>query len=230
MYGGEIDQVWSMPEGKSCLRRCLLVLLSGLSVLAILVMVGFYVAADWLHVENKPEHADAALVLSGGYYRALYAADLYQHGYVKHIYISKAVVGDDQLLLDRLGIPNMRQEDIYLKILEHQGVPVTGISTFGRSAISTYEEALNAHSELAPSVRTLLIVTSPFHVRRAELIFSNVLKQKHVIVLATPYESFPKKWWTNQSVARNVVLELIKIPFYLLGGGFVASPEIASGK
>jgi len=207
----------------SCFRSCLLVLFSCVGGLLLLTLTGLYFAAGWLHVDNKPEQADAALVLAGGYYRALYAADLYQQGYVKHIYISRAVVGDDQLLLERLGISNMRQENVYQRILLHQGVPPAAISILGASAISTYEEAVNTQQLLSGKIDKLLVVTSPFHARRAQIIFSDVMKGMQVIVVSTPYEVFSERWWENQNVSRNVVLELMKIPFYLFGGQFISS-------
>lgn len=65
----------------------------------------------------------------------------------------------------------------------------------------------------------LLVVTSPYHVRRAAMIFRQAYGGAHVVV-GTPYEPFPREWWRSQDAARNVLLELAKITFYLVGGRF----------
>lgn len=214
-----------MADRESCLRRCMLGMLASMAVLLALSMSVLYFAAGWLHVEHKPSPAEAALVLAGGYYRALYAADLFRQGYVDHVYISKAMPDDEELLLERIGIPFLRQEEIYRRILKSRGVPGKAISILGDGAVSTLEEALTVKRKLGGKLKSLLVVTSPFHVRRAQLIFSDVLPGMRVNVVSTPYEKFPDKWWTEQASARNVALELLKIPFYLLGGGFVSSEE-----
>jgi hypothetical protein len=38
--------------------------------------------------------------------------------------------------------------------------------------------------------------------------------------VATPYEDFVEKWWTDQTSAVNVVLETAKLIHYHLGGAF----------
>jgi hypothetical protein len=53
------------------------------------------------------------------------------------------------------------------------------------------------------------------------MIIRDVLGGYDVKVVATPYEPFPKKWWTDQDSARNVILEAFKILFYKLGGTFI---------
>jgi hypothetical protein len=41
-----------------------------------------------------------------------------------------------------------------------------------------------------------------------------------VHVVASAYEAFPARWWTEQEAARNVLLESAKIVYYKLGGRF----------
>jgi hypothetical protein len=57
------------------------------------------------------------------------------------------------------------------------------------------------------------------------MVFRDKMKGCRFRVLATPYEPFPTKWWTDQDAARNVILEVAKILFYKFGGRFRNSNE-----
>ncbi len=68
------------------------------------------------------------------------------------------------------------------------------------------------------------MVTSPYHVRRTRLIFYEALGDRGIefAVVATPLETFPDDWWRSQDSAREVLLEWVKIAFFLVGGRFSA--------
>lgn len=201
-------------------RRCLLLLTGALSFLVATSVVVLTFAADWLHVKNVPVDADAAIVLAGDPSRAFYAADIFNQGHVQHIYISKAVRLNSFRLLDDLGVFYPRQEEIYRQVLLKKGVPDEVISLVGSESISTADEALVVQKSLPDEVESLLVITSPYHIRRVEMIFNDALPGITITVLATPYEEFPDQWWKDQNAARNVLLELSKIIFYQLGGRF----------
>jgi len=206
-----------------CIKKCMLLVSGVCGVLAVVTAVALVFAAQWLHVENKPQKNAVAIVLAGGFSRAFYAADLYRDGYVKKIYISRAHISSVDKEIEKLGIPRLRQEEIYRRILVKKGVPAAAIAIMGKGSLSTLEEAREARTLFRDKPgETLLVVTSPYHVRRAEFIFSRIMPKRKVIVLSTPYEPFPEKWWTNQNAARNVLLELFKIPFFLVGGEFLS--------
>jgi uncharacterized SAM-binding protein YcdF (DUF218 family) len=123
-------------------------------------------------------------------------------------------------MLDELGVQMPRMENIYREVLLKKGVPEQYIHLLGDSCLSTIDEAEAAKSIFHNNNCKVLVVTSPFHVKRTQIIFQDRMEQCQFKVLATPYEPFPKQWWTDQDSARNVVLELIKIIFYNLGGRF----------
>ena len=64
----------------------------------------------------------------------------------------------------------------------------------------------------------LLVVTSPFHTRRAKTVLHDAMPDTRIVMVSTPYEEFPEKWWTDFRSARNVVLETVKTLFYWRAG------------
>jgi len=168
-------------------------------------------AGYWLQNSDKPEQSDAIIVLAGDSSRALYAADLYFRGYASQVYISKPIRSHDERLLDELGILFPFVEEIYIQVLLKKGVPNSHIQVFGKSSMSTVEEAEVIKELFKGPKYKLLIVTSPYHIRRAKMIFKDILAGNDIRVVGTPYELFPNKWWTNQDAAKNVILEVFKI-------------------
>ncbi len=70
----------------------------------------------------------------------------------------------------------------------------------------------------------IVVVTSPYHVRRMSMIFRKILgyvpAELHIV--GNTYEQFPDKWWNDHNAARNVVWEILKLLYYLLGGAFLS--------
>jgi len=185
-----------------------------------LPLFGIGFAGYWLQDSDTPERSDAVIVLAGNPTRAFFAADLFLKGYAPKIYISRPIRLHHEQLLDELGVPFPYAEDIYRQVLLRKGVPDSHIQVFGKSSISTLEEAEVIKKLFKGSKYRLLIITSPYHTRRTKMIFKNVLKDYDIKVVDTPYETFPKKWWTNQDAVRDVILEISKILYYELGGRF----------
>ena len=202
--------------------RCLLATAAALLSAAVLAAVFLLFAADWLRGDAQPKAADAIVVLAGTPERAFYAAELYKAGHAKTVLVSIPVRERAFLMLDELGIAFPRMEEIYRQVLERSGVPSDRIVMFGRGSASTYEEARVLSGLIRESRPRLLVVTSPYHVRRASLILKDVMgpAAADITVVGSPHEPFPARWWTSQDAARNVVLELVKIAFYCVGGRF----------
>jgi uncharacterized SAM-binding protein YcdF (DUF218 family) len=191
----------------------------------ILCTVGFFVTAFffagyWLKGDEKPVKSDAIIILAGTLTRSFYAADLYRQGYAPQVYISRPMRENSLSMLDEIGVSLPRLEDLNKEILLRKGVHEQNIHFFGQSSLSTIQEAEAAIKLFRGDSCKIIIVTSPYHVRRAKMIFKDNMKDCHFIVLGTPYEPFPEEWWTDQDAARNVLLETSKIIFYLLGGRF----------
>ena len=203
-----------------CAKKCGLFLLIVFIAVAIGATVGLSYAADWLSVSDRSQKADAILVLGGGYSRPFQAADLYRQGLARKIYVSVPLREDQFRLLDEAGITFPREEDVVRQVLLKKGVPAGAIEYLGKDLISTAAEAQAARALFAKGAPRLLVVTSPYHLRRARMTFSDALPAADIRVIATSYDPFPQVWWKDQNAARNVLLELAKISFYQLGGRF----------
>ena len=203
-----------------CAKKCGLFLLVVLFVAAIGSAVGLSYVANWLSVGDQPQKADAILVLGGSFTRPFQAADLYRQGLARKVYVSVPAREEQYRLLDAAGIAFPREEEIVRQVLQKKGVPADAIEFFGKDSISTAAEAQAARALFAKGTPRLLVVTSPYHLRRARMTFSDALPAADIRVIATGYDPFPQSWWQDRSAARNVLLELAKITFYKLGGHY----------
>jgi len=179
-------------------------------------MFCFVYAASLLVVETPPRQADVGIVLAGDFSRALYAADLYHHGFVPRVWLSRPERERILRQLDALGVPYPRQEEVSRAVLLQKEVPSDHIELFGNGVVSTIEEA-RAVAELLgqrPDIHSLLLVTSRFHVRRSEAIFRRILKdhsQLEIHAVGSPYDGLVvDHWWKDRDSARQVVLETAK--------------------
>jgi uncharacterized SAM-binding protein YcdF (DUF218 family) len=183
-------------------------------------VLGLSYAGEWLSDSDPPRKADAIVVLGGGFARPFQAADLYRQGLARKIYVSAPAREHQYRLLDEAGIAYPREEEIARQILLKQGVPASAIEYLGKDLISTAAEA-RATRELFPrGAPKLLIVTSPYHLRRARMTFTDALPAAEIGMIASSYDPLPQAWWQDQSAARNVLMELAKIAFYRLGGRY----------
>ena len=181
---------------------------------------GLRYAGEWLSAGDRPQQADAILVLGGNYSRPFQAADLYQQGFARRIYVSVPAREDQHRLLDEAGVAFPREEEVMRAVLLRKGVPASAIEYLGKDLLSTAAEAQAARALFSKGAPTLLVVTSPYHLRRARMTFADALPAADIRVIATSYEPLPQVWWKDQTAARNVLLELAKIPFYKFGGRF----------
>jgi uncharacterized SAM-binding protein YcdF (DUF218 family) len=185
--------------------------------------VGIFLAGYWLQAGDEVDlskKSDAIVVLGGSYFRPLYAAELYEKGVAPVIYVSRPIERKDRELLKSVGVNLPLQEEVFGRLLKKKGVPGDVIRFFGDSVISTAQEAQALKSEIGNERKTLVLVTSPYHVRRAKMVFEDVLPECKVLAMGTPYEVFPKRWWSTRQSALKTVNETVKIIFYMLGGQF----------
>jgi uncharacterized SAM-binding protein YcdF (DUF218 family) len=203
-----------------CLRRCLLVFLAVCAGLAGAAAGAAYYAARWLNDPDAPEKAGAIVLLGGDSTRALEAADLYRAGLAPRIYLSVPIREPRERLLDAIGVVLPREEDTLRRILGLRGVPDGAVDLLGRDMVTTVQEAKTAAERLAGVADPVIVVTSPYHLRRARMIFRHELPGRRLLFVASHYESFPEAWWTDQTAARSVVLELAKTAYYVAGGRF----------
>ncbi|MBE0615856.1 MAG: YdcF family protein [Burkholderiales bacterium] len=203
-----------------CAKKCGVFLLLAFLLTSAVSALGLGYVADWLSVADQAQKADAIVVLGGGYARPFQAADLYRQGLARKIYITAPARRSEESLLDEAGIPFPHEEDVVRQVLMKKGVPAGAIELLGKELISTADEAQATRRLFARRAPRLLVVTSPYHLRRARMIFTDALPAADIRMIATSYDPFPSSWWKDQSAARNVLLELAKIIFYQLGGRY----------
>lgn len=191
------------------------------------VGVGLTFLVPWLQYEDEPVRADYILPLAGDQHRLLKAAELYQRGLAPTLLLSNNAVHPPTRLKQlswRLGYPKLGAYEYRGRLLALLGVPEEATDSFGHGHVSTVEEAEALKRYLGPQRATVLLVTSPYHARRAKIIFANVMPNVTFKVLSPPEGRLEERWWRDQSSAQLAVSELTKLVFYWLGGAFRAAP------
>jgi uncharacterized SAM-binding protein YcdF (DUF218 family) len=209
------------------MRRIVDWLLRALGIVTLAAVVagatGFLLMGHWLQLDEKPRKADYIVPLAGDYIRLMQAADLYKKGYAPTILLSDAAEWP-KTRLDKLkfsmGWPRMGHLEFCRAVLKEMGTSTQNTDMFGDGHISTVEEAEALRAYLNGQDATLLVVTSPYHARRAQIILEDVLPNCEIIMTVTPEGSFPEKWWTDQRSAQDIVMEAAKLVHYWLGGAF----------
>jgi len=202
--------------------RVLLAALGAAALAVVLAALAAWGLGRWIDYSQEPRPADMIVVLSGGLARTFYAADLFRDGYAPEVWLSRSAKNAEQDLLRGLGIDAPSEHELSRRVLLRRGVPASAIRDYGDGVRSTAEEALALRAAADTRGKRLLVVTSRFHARRAELIFRRLLKGASVRVCATPYEPFTRRWWTDRSSIDHVVLEPMKVLWFWLGGRFAS--------
>jgi uncharacterized SAM-binding protein YcdF (DUF218 family) len=197
-------RVWQSQSGgiiSSLLSLVFVVVLCAVLYLArgpLLRLVG----ESWV-VEDPLERADAIIVLSDDNFyadRAARAADLYRHN------LAPLVVASGRRLRPYAGIAELMEHDLI-----ERGVPKDRILVFPHNADNTKEEA---QALLQPAVerkwRSVIVVTSNYHTRRARYIFLKMFPQQIAIsVAASKGDDFdPEHWWQTRKSLKELTREV----------------------
>jgi len=155
--------------------------------------------AQLRNTETKPEqHADGIVVLTGGSSRVSDAMELLAAGYGKRLLIS--------------GVhPTSRASDISRSVQESQAL-FTCCVDLDRSAVSTRSNASEtrrwAHER---GFKSLIVVTSNYHMPRAVLELSHAMPDVTLIPYAVVGEKWrDEPWWSNGATFRLVLSEYVK--------------------
>ena len=169
----------------------------GFLLLVLLAAVAWFYPEKLICVDSGRVSADVIVVLGGGQHeRPLRAAELFQQRAAPRILISGA--GDDE---------------INRQILIRAGVPAAAIELESRSA-TTRENAGSALKLLrAEKVRTVILVTSWYHSRRALLTFEHFAPELKFYSRPS-YFGFAREEWKRTGLGRRIRLEFLKLPGY----------------
>ncbi len=164
--------------------------------------------------------ADAIIVLSGSAVykeRTKKAADLYKAGVAPQIFISDDGAHAGWLDDERTHLPFVELEQ---RSLIANGVMPDAIVVLPGTVSGTDDEASLMRAELeARPVRSLLIVTSAYHTRRALRTFDKILSGTGIeigIESPPPGDRTPRPgfWWLSPRGWQTVALEYVKIAVY----------------
>ncbi len=184
-----------------------------------------------LQVEDKIQKADYIVPLAGNWHRIIKAAELYKAGYAPKLALSNARVPPPTRFHEirkAMGIEVPAPREMRHRLMIHLGVPENALLAFGDGHISTSEEAeafqnfLNQQmtGSKAGKPKGIILVTSPFHSRRAKLIFEAAMPDMRFMMTSPPEGRLKTQWWLDQKSAQLAVSEGFKFMFYLLGGRF----------
>ena len=165
-----------------------------IAALAVIYLVVFQTPFVWwlaspLHVSAAPQQAEAIVVFAGGVgesgralggfqERVTQAIELYRAGHAPRIVFSSGFVF------------TMREAEMMKAVAEANGVPAQDIF-LEEAATNTRENVLYTKSILdARGWRRILLVSSPYHMRRAMLTFEKLAPEIEVIPTPVPESQF----------------------------------------
>jgi len=175
----------------------------------------------YLIIEHTPEKSDLIVCLGGeNIERGLATVDAYKEELAPIIYISRPEVPDGYDLLIEKGIDYPEEKDLLEMLLIDLGVPGTAIFQSDFEVNNTWDEAQLVKKEVEKNgFKSIIIITSPTHSRRAWLVFRKIFEKSDVRALSFPskYSQFsPEDWWKKRKYLKDVLLEYEKLIYYKL--------------
>ena len=189
------------------MRRFLLgFLLGAITIVAVLVGVG-----HWLDVTDPLAHADAIVAISGDTgARAESAITLWKQGYAPVLIFSGGSSDPE----------SVASAELMKRVAVAAGVPANAIVVEGTSA--TTEENAQHVAELMKSagLRSAILVTSPYHQRRAAILFEREFEHASLSFRNRPADDpdwDATLWWTREPSRSLTLVELAKLGALVAG-------------
>ena len=159
-----------------------------------------------------PVKADLIAVLGGdGGDRGLTAARLYASGMAPRVLIEGLEATPSKA---RRAILHWR-----VQVLVDAGVPLAQLE-YDIESTNSWEEALNTRRLMeARGWRRVLVVSSPPHLRRLSWTWRRVFEGSGLefsLVASSPPDWKPDIWWRDEKSGAAVIMECIKIAYYLV--------------
>jgi len=178
-----------------------------------------FAGESWV-VDAPAAHADALLLLGDDNFyadRATHAAELMRHG------VAPVVVASGRRLRPSAGVVELQEHDLI-----ERGVPKDKIIRFPHDADSTKEEAVALARFCADRhFRSVIVVTSNYHARRARYIFDKVFPVTISVSVAGAHDGDfdPENWWEKRKSQGLFIHELVGILEAFREGGKPRSGE-----
>jgi len=181
-------------------------ILSGIALVIIIAVWAAYNAPSWLVVEDDVQNADIAVVLGGGGgSRLRKGISLYDTGVVKQLLLVDKRKGAWTYIQDHL-CPDCRTDGKDVVILD--------------GSVNTISDAtLVAKYCKKHGIDSILVITDPYHSRRALIIFNaefegtavevSVVNSEDYVGKLSPHE----KWWQDNRTVKVIWGEISRIFF-----------------
>ncbi len=185
----------------------------GLFILTGLFVAAVFGSAIYLSPQDSTSPADAIVVVSGGQTqtRAKQGVELYQKDLAPKIIFSGAALDD--------GPSNARE---MAALARRSGVPDSAI-IIDEDAKTTYQNAVNSKRILEENdAKSIILVTSPYHQRRAFITFQKILGDEYTIENSSSYDNAWSKsaWWATPFGVWITASELAKVGYIYATGNY----------
>lgn len=183
-------------------------------IILIALIVGLFIVGStiFLGPTDPLAKADAIVAISGGdtYSRTIKAVDLYHAGWAPKVIFSGAARD-----------PNSPSNaEVMKQVAQANGVPLSAIET-DKSSKNTHQNAILSGTLLKDSsIKTIILVTSQYHQRRASIEFAHSLGE-NVRIINQPAKDYywnQYTWWLSPQGWCTTATELVKIPVALIRG------------
>lgn len=193
-------------------RRALALALLVLAILLALHPLLLPPLAQVLVVDEPPQKVDAIVVLGGGSgEREILGAKLYAQGLADLVFTTGGSI----------PLPGMQDQTwagLSAAALQKLGVPANKIIQVPEST-STCEDAQFTYVRLPAGAKRVMIVTDPYHTRRAKWLFGLGAPGLRVVTVADSLPWFsPQTWWQNEQSLIVVEQEYVKFMVNLVKG------------
>jgi uncharacterized SAM-binding protein YcdF (DUF218 family) len=187
------------------MRRFLAGILVGILLSVGTGLTAFVLLGSWLAVEDPLEKVDAIVAISGDTgARTDTAITLWKAGWAPMIVFSGAAI--DPASVSSAEI--MRREAI------RQGVPESAVLVEGASTTTEENGAEVAKLMAGRKLHTAILVTSPYHQRRAAFEFNRAFEPRGLL-----FRNYPARdpewnaflWWRQEPLRSRTLLELVKL-------------------
>jgi uncharacterized SAM-binding protein YcdF (DUF218 family) len=203
---------------KKRVRKSIIVL--AVTVVVALLFLWLVMHAGTFLIKQTPPGArvDAAVILMGSIAdRVLEAADVYNAGLTHQLVIVNNIqYGSEALEPYGVHIPNFAE--LSVDALQQLNIPGEDIIHLPGRAASTRDEADTIASWLRihPQIKSLALISSSAHTRRAAMIFTDSFKDHNIevklISIPSKYSEFDgERWWRDRESAKQVFMEWVKI-------------------
>ena len=181
-------------------------LLGALTIVALLVGVG-----HWLDLSDPLEHADAIVAISGDTgARAESAIALWKQGYAPVLIFSGGSSDPE----------SVASAELMKRAAVAAGIPANAIVVEGTSATTEENAQRVALLMKTASLRSAILVTSPYHQRRAAILFEREFERASLSFRNHPADDpdwDATLWWTREPSRSLTLVELAKLGALVAG-------------